>query len=85
MYLIFALGRPDVLPVGDLGFRSAVQRAYGLRKLPEEPRLRRLGEAWRPWRTTATRYLWASLTVASPGVSPEFRGPATVFGEPPPR
>ena len=63
MFLIFHLGRPDVLPVGDLGLRRASMLAYGLRKLPEPPRLVRLARPWRPWRSVATWYLWASLRV----------------------
>jgi DNA-3-methyladenine glycosylase II len=63
MFLIFHLGRPDVLPVGDLGLRRAALLAYGLRKLPEPPRLMRLARPWRPWRSVATWYLWASLRV----------------------
>ena len=61
MFLIFRLNRPDVLPVGDLGVRKAVQRAYGLRKLPDPERVTKIAEAWRPWRTAATWYLWRSL------------------------
>jgi DNA-3-methyladenine glycosylase II len=63
MFLIFHLGRPDVLPVGDLGLRRAALLAYRLRKLPEPPRLQRLARPWRPWRSVATWYLWASLRV----------------------
>jgi DNA-3-methyladenine glycosylase II len=61
MFLIFHLGRPDVLPVGDLGVRRAAMLAYKLRKLPEPPRLARLARPWRPWRSVASWYLWASL------------------------
>jgi len=61
MFLIFSLQRPDVLPVGDLGFRNAVRRAYGLRKLPEAKRLAQIAASWRPYRSIATWYLWASL------------------------
>ena len=61
MFLIFRLQRPDVLPVGDLGIVTAVQRAYGLRKPPTPDRLRRIGEAWRPYRSIACWYLWRSL------------------------
>lgn len=61
MFLIFSLLRPDILPVGDLGFRNAVQRAYGLRKLPEAKRLDQIAMCWRPYRSIATWYLWASL------------------------
>ncbi|MCG3118188.1 MAG: DNA-3-methyladenine glycosylase [bacterium] len=61
MFLIFSLLRPDVLPVDDLGFRKAVQRAYKLRKLPEAKRLAQLAEPWRPYRSIATWFFWASL------------------------
>ena len=61
MFLIFHLGRPDVLPVGDLGVRRAVQRAYGLEELPDAETLERLGERWRPYRSLASLYLWESL------------------------
>jgi 3-methyladenine DNA glycosylase/8-oxoguanine DNA glycosylase len=61
MFLIFRLARPDVLPVGDLGIVKAVQRAYKLRKAPTADRLVRIGEAWRPYRSVACWYLWASL------------------------
>ncbi len=61
MFLIFRLQRPDVLPLGDLGILRAVQRAYKLRKAPTPDRLTRIGEAWRPYRSVACWYLWASL------------------------
>jgi DNA-3-methyladenine glycosylase II len=61
MFLMFRLHRPDVLPVGDLGIVKAVQRAYGLRKAPSPERLTRIGESWRPYRSVACWYLWASL------------------------
>jgi DNA-3-methyladenine glycosylase II len=61
MFLIFRLHRPDVLPLGDLGILKAVQRAYGLRTLPSPQRLTRMGESWRPYRSIACWYLWASL------------------------
>jgi DNA-3-methyladenine glycosylase II len=61
MFLIFRLLRPDVLPVGDLGILTAVQRAYRLRKRPSPDRLRKIGEAWRPYRSVASWYLWRSL------------------------
>jgi len=64
MFLIFRLHRPDVLPVGDLGIVKAVQRAYKLRKAPTPVRLTRIGEAWRPYRSVACWYLWASLNNA---------------------
>jgi len=61
MFLMFRLQRPDVLPVGDLGIVKAVQRAYRLRTAPTPARLTRIGAAWRPYRSVACWYLWASL------------------------
>lgn len=61
MFLMFQLRRPDVLPVGDLGIRRAVERAYRLRELPSADELAALAEPWRPWRTVACLYLWRSL------------------------
>jgi DNA-3-methyladenine glycosylase II len=61
MFLMFQLARPDVLPVGDLGIRRAAERLYGLPDLPSPAELERIAEPWRPWRTLACRYLWASL------------------------
>ena len=61
MFLIFHLRRPDVLPVGDLGVRRAVQKVYGLPGLPDADCLRALAEPWRPWRALACLYLWESL------------------------
>ena len=61
MFLMFRLHRPDVLPVGDLGILTAVQRAYGMRKRPTPERLRKLGDAWKPYRSIACWYLWRSL------------------------
>jgi DNA-3-methyladenine glycosylase II len=61
MFLIFHLRRPDVLPVGDLGVRRAVERAYGLPELPDAARLTEIGEPWRPNRSLASLYLWRSL------------------------
>jgi DNA-3-methyladenine glycosylase II len=61
MFLIFRLLRPDVLPVGDLGIITAVQKVYGLRKRPNPDRLRKIGDAWRPYRSVASWYLWRSL------------------------
>lgn len=61
MFLMFRLHRPDVLPVGDLGIVNAVQRVYRLRKKPSPARIMKLGEAWRPYRSVASWYLWRSL------------------------
>jgi DNA-3-methyladenine glycosylase II len=61
MFLMFELGRPDVLAVGDLGIRRAVERAYGLPGLPSAAELTALAEPWRPYRTHACLLLWHSL------------------------
>ena len=61
MFLIFHLGRPDVLPVGDLGIRRAAELAYGLDDLPDADELTRIAEPWRPHRSLACLYLWRSL------------------------
>lgn len=61
MFLIFHLGRPDVLPVGDLGVRKAIQVEYGLDELPKPAAMERIAEAWRPHRSLASLYLWESL------------------------
>jgi DNA-3-methyladenine glycosylase II len=61
MFLIFHLGRPDVVSVGDLGIRRAVQISYGMKELPGPEELEKLAEEWRPHRTLACLYLWRSL------------------------
>jgi DNA-3-methyladenine glycosylase II len=61
MLLIFRLTRPDVFPAGDLGIVKAVQKAYNLRKTPDVKRLTTIAERWRPYRSVASWYLWASL------------------------
>lgn len=58
MMLIFSLGRPDVLPVDDLGFLEGVREAYKLETRPTPKELRERGELWRPYRTFATWYMW---------------------------
>jgi DNA-3-methyladenine glycosylase II len=61
MFLMFALARPDVLPVGDLGIRKGMQRHFGLRKLPDADRMTRLAAPWRPYRSVAAWYMWRLL------------------------
>jgi DNA-3-methyladenine glycosylase II len=60
MFLIFCLGRLDVLPVADLGLRAGVRDAYGLDDLPKPADLRARAEPWRPYRSIATWYVWRS-------------------------
>jgi DNA-3-methyladenine glycosylase II len=61
MLLIFSLGRPDVLPVGDYGVRKGMQRLYRLRELPKPLKMERIAAAWRPYRSIASWYLWRSV------------------------
>jgi DNA-3-methyladenine glycosylase II len=61
MFLIFHLARPDVVSLGDLGIRRAVQIAYEMDELPGPEELEKLAEEWRPHRTLACLYLWRSL------------------------
>jgi DNA-3-methyladenine glycosylase II len=76
MFLIFCLGRLDVLPVEDLGLRAGVQDQYGLPALPDKASLRERAEPWRPYRSIATWYFWRSR-----GFVPQSNG--KVNGEPP--
>jgi len=66
MFLIFHLRRPDVLPVGDLGLRRAVERAYRVAD-PKPAELEAIAAPWRPYRSMAALYLWGSLSVDLPG------------------
>jgi DNA-3-methyladenine glycosylase II len=61
MFLMFRLGRPDVLPDADLGIRKGIQRAYRMRKLPPPKKVQQLGARWSPYATYACWYLWRSL------------------------
>jgi DNA-3-methyladenine glycosylase II len=61
MFLIFSLGRLNILPVGDLGLKKGIQSMYSLKKLPEKEQIEQLAESWKPYRTVATWYLWKSL------------------------
>ncbi len=60
MFLIFALARMDVFPVGDLGLRHAMRVQYGFDRLPSPDDLEPIGQRWRPWRTVGTMLLWSS-------------------------
>ncbi len=61
MFLIFALRRLDVLPVGDLGIRNAIRKAYELPAVPSPQEVEELGRRWRPYCTVASWYLWRSV------------------------
>jgi 3-methyladenine DNA glycosylase/8-oxoguanine DNA glycosylase len=58
MFLMFRLGRLDVLPVADLGIQKGIQRLFNCRKRPSPDRMRVLTRAWRPYRSVACWYLW---------------------------
>lgn len=61
MFLMFALQRPNVLPVGDLGVRSAIRKAYALEALPTVSEMEHLAGSWHPYCSIAAWYLWRSL------------------------
>jgi len=61
MFLIFALRRLDILPVGDLGVRSAIRKMYGMEELPHPKQVEELAVSWRPYCSVASWYLWRSL------------------------
>jgi DNA-3-methyladenine glycosylase II len=61
MFLMFALRRPDVLPVGDLGIRTAIRNVYALEELPGPGQMEEIARPWRPWASVACWYLWRSL------------------------
>ena len=62
MFLIFYLGRQDILPVTDLGIRKAIQKLYSLSELPMPPTMLAISQPWKPYRSIATWYLWKSLS-----------------------
>ena len=74
MFLLGQLGRPDILPAGDLGIRHAVQAAYGLDRVPSEGEVRALSEKWQPHRSLATAYLYSSLRSMTPPRSQGAKG-----------
>ena len=61
MFLIFSLGRLDVLPLNDLGLKKGIQQAFSLPELPEPKQMEKIAEGWKPYRSVATWYLWKSL------------------------
>jgi DNA-3-methyladenine glycosylase II len=64
MFLMFTLGRPDVLPVDDYGIRLGYKIAYGRRTLPKPGVLAKFGGRWAPYRTTASWYLWRAVDLS---------------------
>ena len=73
MFLIFALGRPDVLPHADLGIRMAIRNRYRLGELPDQETCLQIAAAWRPYATVASWYCWRSLELADGRQSPSER------------
>ena len=65
MLLIFQLGRPDVLPVNDLGVRKGLMLAHGMKKMPADSTIVRRAEAWRPFRTVGSWYCWRATELMS--------------------
>jgi DNA-3-methyladenine glycosylase II len=66
MFLMFALRRPDVMPVVDLGINMAIKRAYRKRKVPKPAQILKIAAPWRPYRSVACWYLWRSMDVKPP-------------------
>ena len=67
MFLIFALNRPDILPVGDLGVRKGMRTYFGLDELPDAELMTSLAEPWRPYRSVASWYMWRCADTLLPG------------------
>lgn len=67
MFLMFSLGRPDVLPWDDLGVRQAIRKLYGFEDLPKRDECERVAAPWRPYASVASWYCWRSLEVQDPG------------------
>ena len=63
MFLMFSLRRPNVLPVGDFGVRSAIRKHYKKRKMPNPKQMEKIAKSWEPYRSIACWYLWRSLDV----------------------
>jgi DNA-3-methyladenine glycosylase II len=76
MLLMFRLGRPDVLPIHDYGVQQGYQLAYGTSRLPTPRELAAAGEAWRPWRSVASWYLWQAVRLAREPQRAGVRGAA---------
>ena len=77
MFLIFRLGRPDVLPELDLGIQNAIRRAYRMRKQPGPKDVQRIGKSWTPHASVASWYLWRSLESTPPAAAPKKAAVAT--------
>lgn len=65
MLLIFTLGRPDVLPVDDLGVRKGFRAAYGMKRMPAHSTMMRAAKCWKPYRSVASWYLWRAADMSN--------------------
>ena len=77
MFLIFRLGRPDVLPIHDLGVQKGWSVAYGKKHMPRPKELEKFGERWRPYRTVASWYMWRAFEKAGYAVTNKIKAPRT--------
>lgn len=75
MFLMFSLGRSDVLPVADLGVQRGMQITYGLADMPKPPQMREIAEPWAPYRSVGTWYMWRALGVAVPEQGRGYKKP----------
>lgn len=73
MFLMFSLGRPDVLPWDDLGVRQAIRKLYGLQEMPTRAESERIAAPWRPYASVASWYCWRSLEMKTPDASEEWQ------------
>jgi len=73
MFLLFSLRRPNVLPIGDLGVRVAIQKAYRKRKMPTPKQVEQIAKGWHPYCSYAAWYLWRSLEFPA-SESPNHKG-----------
>jgi DNA-3-methyladenine glycosylase II len=73
MFLMFSLGRPDVLPWDDLGVRQAIRKLYGLSEMPTRGESERIAAPWRPYASVASWYCWRSLEIKTPESSEEWQ------------
>ena len=76
MFLIFRLGRPDVLPIHDYGVQKGFALTYGKRKIPKPRELAKFGERWRPYRTVASWYMWRAVALAGKDARKIKKAPA---------
>jgi len=75
MFLIFRLGRPDVLPIHDYGVQKGFALIYRKRRIPKPKELLKFGERWRPWRTIASWYMWRAVELAGKNARKIKKGP----------